>query len=241
MRVLMVEDDSTLATMVRRGLSSEGWAVDVADNGTDGLWMACENEYDVVILDIMLPKLNGYRVVEAMRARKVWTPVLMLTAKDGPYDQVDAFDLGADDYLSKPFDFVVLTARLRALVRRGAPERPPVLSIGDLTLDPAEHRVHRGDVEIKLTAKEFALLEYLMRRAGRVVTKPQILEAVWDPAFEGELNIVEVYIGYLRKKVDIPFGCNTITTVRGVGYRLESEAIPSAQSAPASPGAAASD
>ncbi|MCB1252524.1 MAG: response regulator transcription factor, partial [Austwickia sp.] len=161
-----------------------------------------------------------YKVVEAMRARGNWTPVLMLTAKDGPYDQVDAFDLGADDYLTKPFDLVVLVARLRALIRRGAPERPAILTVGELTLDPAEHRVARAGTEISLTAREFSLLEYLMRHAGRVLTKPQILEGVWDPAFEGEPNVVEVYVGYLRRKIDAPFGTTSIETIRGVGYRM---------------------
>lgn len=220
MRVLVVEDDPSLGTMLQKSLAREGFAVTLATNGVDGLFEAGEHPYDVVVLDIMLPGLNGYKVVEKMRARSIWTPVLMLTAKDGPYDQVDAFDLGADDYLTKPFDLVVLLARLRALVRRGAPERPTVLSVGDLTLDPAEHRVARGGIPIDLTAREFALLEYLMRNAGRAVTKPQILEGVWDPAFEGDLNIVEVYVGYLRRKIDAPFGTSTIDTVRGVGYRI---------------------
>lgn len=220
MRVLVVEDDPSLGTMLRKSLTREGFAVTVADNGPDGLFEAGEHAYDVVVLDIMLPGLNGYKVVEAMRGRGIWTPVLMLTAKDGPYDQVDAFDLGADDYLTKPFDLVVLVARLRALIRRGAPERPAVLSVGSLSLDPAEHRVTRAGTEIILTAREFALLEYLMRHAGRVLTKPQILEGVWDPAFEGEPNVVEVYVGYVRRKIDAPFGTKSIETIRGVGYRM---------------------
>ncbi|WP_092612608.1 response regulator transcription factor [Raineyella antarctica] len=220
MRVLMVEDDPSLSKLVSDGLRSEGFIVDVASNGRDGLWMALEGSYDVAVIDIMLPALNGYDIVKGMRGRRVWTPVLMLTAKDGPYDQVDAFDLGADDYLTKPFDFVVLVARLRALIRRGAPERPTVLSVGDLSLDPASHRVWRGEVEIELTAKEFMLLEYLMRQRGQVVTKSQILDGVWDPAFAGDTNIIQVYVGYLRRKVDEPFGRHSIETVRGVGYRL---------------------
>ena len=217
MRVLVVEDDPSLGTMLRKSLTREGFSVEVVGNGTDGLFEAGEHAYDVVVLDIMLPGLNGYKVVEAMRARGNWTPVLMLTAKDGPYDQVDAFDLGADDYLTKPFDLVVLVARLRALIRRGAPERPAILTVGELTLDPAEHRVARAGTEISLTAREFSLLEYLMRHAGRVLTKPQILEGVWDPAFEGEPNVVEVYVGYLRRKIDAPFGTTSIETIRGVG------------------------
>lgn len=220
MHVLMVEDDSSLAKLVSDGLRNEGFIVDVASNGRDGLVMALEGAYDVAVIDIMLPALNGYDIVKGMRARQVWTPVLMLTAKDGPYDQVDAFDLGADDYLTKPFDFIVLVARLRALIRRGAPERPTVLGVGDLSLDPARHRVWRGDVEIELTAKEFMLLEYLMRRRDQVVSKAQILDAVWDPAFAGDANIIQVYVSYLRRKVDEPFGRHSIETVRGIGYRL---------------------
>jgi len=207
---------------VRRGLASDGFVVDVMHNGEDGLWAATENAYDVIVLDIMLPKLNGYKVVEQLRQRGVWTPVLMLTAKDGEYDQADAFDLGADDYLTKPFSFVILLARLRALIRRGAPERPVVLTVGDLSLDPARRRVERGPVEIMLTPKEFSLLEFLMHRRGEVVTKTEILDNVWDPAFDGDMNIVEVYVGYLRRKIDVPFDRRSIETVRGVGYRLAS-------------------
>lgn len=220
MRVLVVEDEESLAEVVRRGLASDGFVVDVMHNGEDGLWAATENAYDVIVLDIMLPKLNGYKVVEQLRQRGVWTPVLMLTAKDGEYDQADAFDLGADDYLTKPFSFVILLARLRALIRRGAPERPVVLTVGDLSLDPARRRVERGPVEIMLTPKEFSLLEFLMHRRGEVVTKTEILDNVWDPAFDGDMNIVEVYVGYLRRKIDVPFDRRSIETVRGVGYRL---------------------
>ena len=220
MRVLLVEDERRLAEAVRHGLTAEGFNVDWADNGIDGLWKAKEQQYDVVVLDIMLPGLNGYKVCEGMRAAGIWTPVLMLTAKDGEYDQADAFDLGADDYLIKPFSFIVLVARLRALVRRGAPERPVALSVGDLSLDPVRHRVARGGTEIALTPREFGLLEFLMRHPGEVVTKTQIVEAVWDAAYEGDHNVVEVYIGYLRKKIDQPFGRTSIRTVRGVGYRL---------------------
>lgn len=220
MRVLLVEDERRLAEAVRHGLTAEGFNVDWADNGIDGLWKAKEQQYDVVVLDIMLPGLNGYKVCEGMRAAGIWTPVLMLTAKDGEYDQADAFDLGADDYLIKPFSFIVLVARLRALVRRGAPERPVALSVGDLSLDPVRHRVARGGTEISLTPREFGLLEFLMRHPGEVVTKTQIVEAVWDAAYEGDHNVVEVYIGYLRRKIDQPFGRTSIRTVRGVGYRL---------------------
>ncbi len=223
MRVLVVEDEVSLAEVVRRGLISDGFVVDVVHNGEDGLWAASESPYDVIVLDIMLPKLNGYKVLEQLRGRGVWTPVLMLTAKDGEYDQADAFDLGADDYLTKPFSFVVLIARLRALIRRGAPERPVVLTAGDLTLDPARRRVQRGEAGIDLTPKEFSLLEFLMHRRGEVVTKSEILENVWDPAFDGDVNIVEVYVGYLRRKIDVPYQRRSIETIRGVGYRLASD------------------
>ncbi len=220
MRVLVVEDESRLAETVRCGLVNDGFTVDVVSDGVDGLWAAAENEYDVIVLDIMLPGLNGYAVVEQLRAKAIWTPVLMLTAKDGEYDQADAFDLGADDYLTKPFSFIVLVARLRALIRRGAPERPVVLVAGDLTLDPTRRRVHRGDVEIMLTPREFGLLEFLLHHRGDAVTKTQILDGVWDSAYEGDPNVVEVYIRYLRLKIDAPFGRQAIETVRGVGYRL---------------------
>lgn len=221
MRVLVVEDDPGVAETVRRTIVAQGWTVQSASNGIDGLHEATESDYDVVILDIMMPGLNGYEVVRQLRARGIWTPVLMLTAKDGDYDQADAFDLGADDYLVKPFSVVVLVARLRALARRGGPRRPTVLSAGDLTLDPAAHRCHRGEIEIDLTPKEFAMLEYLMEHAGTAVSKPDILSEVWDPHYRGDVNVVEVYAGYLRKRIDIPFGRKAIETVRGVGYRLD--------------------
>ncbi|WP_331768255.1 response regulator transcription factor [Embleya sp. NBC_00896] len=220
MRVLVVEDEVPLAETVRQGLADAGFNVDVVHTGTDGLWAATEKAYDVIVLDIMLPGLNGYRVCERLRAAGVWTPVLMLTAKDGEYDQADAFDLGADDYLTKPFSFVVLTARLRALVRRGAPVRPVVLTVGDLSLDPARHRVERAGEEVRLTPREFSLLCFLMRRAGDVVTKTEILENVWDTHYDGPANVVEVYVGYLRRKIDQPFFHHSIQTVRGSGYRL---------------------
>ncbi|MFC5262096.1 response regulator transcription factor [Kribbella qitaiheensis] len=223
MRVLMVEDEVRLAETVRRGLTDAGFVVELVDNGEDAVWAATENSYDVIVLDIMLPKLNGYKVLEQLRERGVWTPVLMLTAKDGEYDQTDAFDLGADDYLTKPFSFLVLVARLRALIRRGGPERPVVLVAGDLTLDPARRRVERAGQEVALTPREYGLLEFLMRHRGDTVNKMEILENVWDPAFDGDPNVVEVYIRYLRLKLDAPFGRHAIETVRGMGYRLDSD------------------
>ncbi|MDX6247664.1 MAG: hypothetical protein QOF10_1024 [Kribbellaceae bacterium] len=223
MRVLVVEDEVRLAETVRRGLAAEGFNVDVVYDGEEGLWAAKENAYDAVLLDIMLPKLNGYKVCRELRAAGVWTPVLMLTAKDGEYDQADAFDLGADDYLTKPFSFVVLIARLRAIIRRGAPERPTVLVAGDLGLDPAPRRVSRGDQEIELTPREFGLLEFLMRHRGDVVSKTEILQNVWDAHYDGDPNVVEVYVGYLRRKIDTPYGRKAIETVRGIGYRLAAD------------------
>jgi two-component system OmpR family response regulator len=220
MRVLVVEDEPRLAETVRQGLVGAGFAVDVAGTGTDGLWAAIEAPYDVVVLDILLPGLNGYKVVQQLREAGVWTPVLMLTAKDGEYDQADAFDLGADDYLTKPFSFVVLIARIRALIRRGSPQRPVVLAAGDLELDPARRLVTRAGQSVAVTPREFAILEFLMRHRGDVVTKTQILQSVWDAHYEGDPNIVEVYVRYLRLKIDIPFGRESIQTVRGAGYRL---------------------
>jgi len=223
MRVLMVEDEVRLADTVRRGLSDAGFVVELVHNGEDAVWAASERSYDVIVLDIMLPKLNGYKVLEQLRERGVWTPVLMLTAKDGEYDQTDAFDLGADDYLTKPFSFLVLVARLRALIRRGGPERPVVLSAGDLILDPARRRVERDGKEISLTPREYGLLEFLMRHRGDTVSKSEILAGVWDPAFDGDPNVVEVYVRYLRRKIDSPFARHAIETVRGMGYRLNPE------------------
>ncbi|WP_410812878.1 response regulator transcription factor [Micromonospora sp. 067-2] len=223
MRVLVVEDEVGLAETIRDGLAREGFTVDLTHDGVDGLWAATETpygEYDAIVLDIMLPKLSGYEVCRQLRGRGVWTPVLMLTAKDGEYDQADALDLGADDYLIKPFSFVVLIAHLRALIRRGAPERPTVLAAGDLTLDPSARRVAREGTPIPVTPREFALLEFLMRNKGSAVTKTAILRNVWDAHFDGDPNIVEVYIGYLRKKIDYPFERCAIETVRGAGYRL---------------------
>ncbi|NLD85350.1 MAG: response regulator transcription factor [Actinomycetales bacterium] len=220
MRVLVVDDEPSIRESLRRGLVAGGWTVDTAPDGEIGLEMACDEGYDVVVLDIMMPRRNGYEVVREMRGREVWTPVLMLTAKDGEYDQADAFDLGADDYLIKPFSFVVLEARLRSLVRRGAPERPSIFEAGDLTVDPAARDVRRGDERITVTAREYAVLEYLIRNRNQVVSKDQILRAVWDAAYDGDDNIVEVYIGYLRRKIDAPFRAHAIETVRGQGYRL---------------------
>lgn len=222
MRILVVEDEPRLAELIRRGLVAEGFVVEVVHDGLDGFHAASAGGFDVLILDIMLPGMSGYDIVRGLRKAQVWTPVLMCSAKDGEYDLADAFDLGADDYLIKPFSFVVLIARLRALVRRGAPERPPVLRVDDLELDPARHRVTRGGVEVEVTPREFGVLEFLMRHAGTVVSKQEILESVWDLNYDGDDNIVEVYVGYLRKKVDVPFGTHTIHTVRGVGYRLAS-------------------
>jgi DNA-binding response OmpR family regulator len=220
MRILVVEDEKRLAANLRTGLEAEGFAVDVAHDGGEGLWYARENPYDAILLDIMLPVMNGYKVCETLRAEENWTPILMLTAKDGDWDQVEALDTGADDYVTKPFSFVVLLARLRSLLRRGVTERPTVLVSGDLTLDPATKSVARDGAEISLTSREFSLLEFMMRRDGAVVTKADILENVWDYAYEGDPNIVEVYIGRLRRKVDKPFDCDDIQTLRGSGYRL---------------------
>ena len=220
MKLLLVDDDAMLTAALRRGLTVEGFAVEVAGSGPEGLWRAREGGYDLVLLDIMLPGANGYRVCAELRRSGVRTPILMLTAKDGDLDEAEALDTGADDFLSKPFSFVVLVARLRALARRGGRRRPAVLQAGDLRLDPAGHRVWRGDTEIELTAREFALLELLMRHAGEVLTRREILDGVWDFAFDSDSNIVEVYVGYLRRKIDLPFDRRAIETVRGIGYRL---------------------
>lgn len=224
MRILVVEDEVRLAAHVKRGLEAEGFAVDVARTGTDGLWMATEQAYDAIVLDIMLPGMNGFKVCESLREANNWVPILMLTAKDGEYDEAEALDTGADDFLRKPFSFVVLVARLHALLRRGSPERPAVLSVGTLTLDPAAREVRRGSVSISLTPREYSLLEYFVRHPNDVLSKAEIISHVWDWDFEGEPNIVEVYVGYLRKKIDAPFGLATLRTVRGAGYRLVPDA-----------------
>jgi DNA-binding response OmpR family regulator len=219
-RVLVVEDEVRLAEALQVGLQAEGFTADVAHDGEQGLHLATERAYDAVVLDVMLPRLNGYRVCQRLRAAGNWVPVLMLSAKDGEYDQAEGLDVGADDYMVKPFSYVVLVARLRALIRRGAPARPAVLLAGDLRLDPARHEVRRGDQPVELTPREFALLEYLMRRRDEVVGKQDILEHVWDAHYDGDPNVVEVYVGYLRRKIDIPFGRHSLQTIRGAGYRL---------------------
>lgn len=223
MRVLVVEDEKGLAAGLKRGLEAEGFAVDVAIDGTDGLWMAREQPYDAMVLDILLPGVNGFKICSSLRDEGNWTPILMLTAKDGELDEAEALDSGADDYLTKPFSYVVLVAHLRALLRRGARERPAVMEAGDLRLDPASHRCWRGETEVELTPREFSLLEFLLRRKGEVLPKREILEHVWDYDFEGDPNIVEVYIRHLREKLDRPFGRESVRTVRGAGYRLETD------------------
>lgn len=220
MRILIVEDEKRLAAGLRTGLEAEGFAVDVASTGTDGLWLAREHPYDAIVLDILLPGLNGYAICQTLRTESVWTPILMLTAKDGEWDQVEALDTGADDYMTKPFSYPILVARLRALIRRGARDRPAVPDAGDLRLDPATRRAARGEVQVDLTARETSLLEFLLRRRGEVVSKRDILDHVWDDDFEGDPNIVEVYVGHLRAKLDRPFGRHAIETIRGAGYRL---------------------
>jgi DNA-binding response OmpR family regulator len=222
-KVLVVEDEVRLAQALRRGLTAEGFTVDLSHDGEDGLHLALEGDYSAIVLDVMLPRLSGYRVCQRLRAAQNWVPVLMLSAKDGEYDEADGLDIGADDYLTKPFSYVVLVAHLRALLRRGAPDRPAVLAAGDLTLDPATRAVHRDNTEISLTPREFALLEFLMRRRGEVVAKTQIMSNVRDSAYNGDPNVVEVYVGYLRRKVDAPFGRRAIETVRGAGYRLAAD------------------
>ncbi|CAG4925051.1 MULTISPECIES: response regulator transcription factor [Acidithrix] len=218
MRLLVVEDEVRLAEALRRGLQAEGFAVDIANSGTEGLRLAKESPYDVILLDIMLPGINGFKLCAMLRESEIWCPIMMLTAKDGELDEAEALDTGADDFLSKPFSFTVLLARIRALLRRSSPSRPAQLSVDDLILDPASHGVSRGLVEIELTSREFSLLELLLRRKGEVLTKSEIIEHVWDYDFEGDSNIVEVYVGYLRKKIDAPFGTKTIRTIRGAGY-----------------------
>lgn len=219
--MLLVEDERRLAGLIKDGLAGEGFAVDVAHDGRDGLWLATENSYDVVVLDVMLPRLNGYALCSRLREAGVWTPIMMLTAKDGVHDEAEALDNGADDYLSKPFSYVVLLARLRALVRRGGRERPVSITVGDLVVDPAGLRCRRGEVAISLTPKEFAVLHGLARRAGEVVSKKELLAQAWDFSYDGDPNIVEVYVSALRRKIDQPFGRTTLVTVRGAGYRLE--------------------
>jgi two-component system, OmpR family, response regulator len=223
MRILVVEDDLKMASLLRRGLGEEGHAVDVARAGDDALWMARAVEYEAVVLDLMLPGLDGVEVCRRLRESGVWAPVLMLTARDAVEDRVAGLDAGADDYLPKPFSFAELLARLRALVRRGAVERPAVLEAGDLRLDPATRQAWRGEAEIHLSAKEFALLEAFMRRPGQVLSRYQLLEHAWDYGYENRSNVVDVYVRYLRDKIDRPFGRRSLETVRGAGYRLRKE------------------
>ncbi len=223
MRILIVEDEAKMASLLRRGLGEEGLSADIAASGEDALWMARAVEYDAIILDLMLPGIDGVEVCRRLRADGVWSPVLMLTARAAVEDRVSGLDSGADDYLPKPFVFEELLARLRALARRGAAARPTVLAVGDLSLDPAAHEVRRGDIPIALSVKEFALLETFMRRPGRVLSRFDLLEHAWDGAYENRSNVVDVYIGYLRDKIDRPFGRDSIETVRGAGYRLREE------------------
>ena len=220
MRLLVVEDEVKLARSLQAGLTADGFSVDVVHDGTEALWMTDVNSYDAIVLDIMLPGTNGFVVCRTLREREDWTPILMLTAKDGDLDEAEALDTGADDYLRKPFSHVVLVARLRSLLRRGPDVRPTVLELDDLVLDPGGRTCHRADEQITLTAREFSVLEHLMRNAGTAVSKQDILDHVWDVDFAGDANIVEVYVGHLRRKIDEPFGRTTIETVRGVGYRL---------------------
>ena len=222
MRVLVVEDEVAMAESLRLGLSEEGFAVDVAADGEEALWYASEVSYDAIILDLMLPKLNGFKVCQRLRERDDWTPILMLTAKDGHLDEAEGLDTGADDYLTKPFAFVVLLARLRSLLRRKGNTQRVSLEAGDLRLDPVTHQVRRGETVIEVTPREFAILEYLLTRSGEAVSKQTLLEHVWDFDFDGGPNIVEVYVGSLRKKIDAPFDRASIITVRGAGYMLDS-------------------
>ena len=221
MRILVVEDDKHVAGAVKRGLESEGYAVDVALDGTEGHWLATENTYDAMVFDCMLPGMSGTDLCCTLRNVGNWTPILMLTAKTGADEEAHALDAGADDFLSKPFSYIVLVARLRALLRRGQRERPSVLTAGDLRLDPATHQVWRGDGLVALTPRQFSLLEFLLRRAGEVLSKSLIIEHVWDFAFDGDPNIVEVYVRQLRQRIDEPFGRKSLQTVRLVGYRLD--------------------
>ena len=223
MRLLVVEDTARMAELLRRGLIEEGHAVDLVANGEEAIWMGTENPYDAIVLDLMLPDADGLEVCRRLRAGGQWAPVLMLTARDALADRVAGLDAGADDYLTKPFSFAELLARLRALRRRGGEPRPSVLAVGDLTLDPAAHEVRRGPTEVALTPKEFALLEELMRHPGEVLSRTHLIEHVWDFAFEGDSNVIEVYIRYLREKIDRPFARRSIETVRGAGYRLRAE------------------
>ncbi|TDO44393.1 DNA-binding response OmpR family regulator [Kribbella sp. VKM Ac-2527] len=220
MHILVVEDERRLARAIGHGLADHGFAVELAYDGDTGLWLAQEQQFDAIVLDLMLPGLSGYEVCKRLRAEGNWTPILILTAKDSDDTEARGLDLGADDFLRKPFSYLVLIARLNALLRRGAPARPAKLVVGDLELDPARRTVHRGEVEIELTRREFSLLEYLMRNVGQTRSKAEILDHVWGADFDREPNVVEVYVGYLRRKIDQPFGTATIETIRGHGYLL---------------------
>jgi len=224
MRVLIVEDEAKMSALLRRGLRAEGMAVDVTASGEDALWMAGSTDYDAIVLDVMLPGIDGIEVCRRLRADGVWAPILMLTARDGVADRVAGLDEGADDYLTKPFSYAELLARLRALGRRGAGERPVRLEVGDLALEPASRRVWRGEAEIDLSAKEFALLEVFMRHPGDVLSRFQLLEHAWDYDYENRSNVVDSFVRLLRRKIDRPFGTNSIETVRGAGYRLRDAA-----------------
>lgn len=228
MRILIVEDESKMAALLKRGLEEEGYAADVARNGEDALWLASEESYDAIVLDVMLPDMDGFEICRRLRQKGRWSAVLMLTARDAVGDRISGLDAGADDYLGKPFSFAELLARLRALIRRAPHERPAILRVGDLSLDPASHRAIRAGVPIGLTAKEFALLEYLMRHRGDVISRSRLREHVWDFAYAGDSNVVDVYVRYLREKLDRPFGKDSIETVRGSGYRLREEPLDAA-------------
>jgi two-component system, OmpR family, response regulator len=223
MRVLIVEDQVKMASLIRRGLRKEGMAADVAIKGEDALWMAEATEYDVIVLDVMLPGIDGFEVCRRLRGAEMWTPILMLTARDSVRDRVTGLDTGADDYLTKPFSYAELLARLRALVRRGPSERPTELEVGELRLDPASRQVWRGKTEIALSAKEFAILETFMRRPGEVLSRFALLEHAWDYDYENRSNVVDSYVRFLRQKIDKPFGTHSIETVRGAGYRLRDD------------------
>lgn len=223
MRVLVVEDEPKLAALLARALREEGHPTDVAGRGEEALWMANIAPYDAIVLDVMLPDLDGFEIVRRLRGKEIWTPVMMLTARDAVVDRVDGLDAGADDYLTKPFSFDELLARLRAIARRGPVERPAVIDVGDLRLDPASRRAWRGEQELELSTREFALLDIFMRHAGQALSRLQLLEGAWDMAFESRSNVVDVYVRYLREKIDRPFGRASLETVRGIGYRLRED------------------
>jgi len=229
-RLLVVEDEPKMADLLKRGLTAEGYAVDIADNGVDALWSATEIDYDAIVLDAMIPAPNGFEVCRELRARQRWSPVLMLTARDSVEDRVRGLDVGADDYLAKPFAFAELFARLRAITRRESAPRPSIVEVGGLRIDPSAHSVHRGDTRIDLSPTEYSLLMEFARYPGRVRTRTQLIEHVWDFAYDGTSNVVDVYVRYLREKIDRPFDLSTIETVRGVGYRMRS--VPVAASGP---------